>query len=318
MTETQRPVLATGTTDPGAGAPRAKTWAGWAGMWWSIIYIPPHLWVAFGGSADIMGIPDPTAAEKAANWGATVLCLGAALVSLALVKSWGRVAPRWLLLGITWGAAAVALLHWAALSVLTALKLTGVIPYEAKDAYFTVDKLASIDRWNLFVFEPWFLGLGVFLIIAALQSRKLVKVWDSEPSPVLPRWMTATGWARQLALLGLAVALAVHVVWATGSRLLLAAPANTGIGRLNDWWVYDSFVAVLCAVAAYLVYTKAVTRTARVMSGLITMAGFLQVMWGVFTFDWWIFAVYGPFVTGIGLLLELSIQRAALAKAEAH
>lgn len=291
-----------------------RTWAGWAGMWWSLIYIPPHLWVAFGGTAGIMGIPDPGPEEKAANWGASVLCVGAALVSMALVKQWGRIAPRWLLIGIAWGAAAVALLHWAALSVLTALRLTGVMPYEAKDDYFTAEKLASIDRWNLFVFEPWFLGLGVFLIIGALQSRTLAKQWRHDPTPALPTWMTSTGWARLLCLLGLAVALGLHVVWATGNRLLLAPQANTGIGRLNDWWVYDIGVAVLCVLTAYLVWTNALTPLARIMSGTITMMGFLQVMWGVFTFDWYLFAVYGPFVTGIGLLFELSIIRTRLDK----
>ncbi|MFC5286659.1 DUF3995 domain-containing protein [Actinokineospora guangxiensis] len=315
MTDTQTAASAPRAEAPSGG--KARTWAGWAGMIWSLVYIPPHLWVAFGGSADIMGIPDPGATEKAANWGASVLCLGAALVSLALVKPWGRIAPRWLLLGIAWGAAVVALLHWGVLSVLIALKLSGVIAYEAQDEYFTVEKLASIDRWNLFVFEPWFLGLGVFLIIGAVQSRRLAQQWKSDSTPALPGWMVATGWARALGLLGIAATLVMHVVWATGSRFLLAPQANTGIGRLNDWWVYDGAVALLCLPAAVLLHAlgrpgAGPSGAAKAIAGTITMLGFLQVLWGVFTFDWWIYAVYGPLLTGVGLLFELTVQRAAL------
>jgi hypothetical protein len=47
------------------------------------------------------------------------------------------------------------------------------------------------------------------------------------------------------------------------------------------------------------------TRADRVSTGLI-LAGIAVVVWGVFTFDPWTFAGFGPTVIGAGLLLSLS------------
>lgn len=177
-----------------------RRWGGYAGFGWALAYIPIHIYWALGGSAAFLGLTHLTPEFAIANWGASVVILGAALVSLALVRPWGRLLPRWALLGAAWIGAAAGILHWAAFTAVAVTRLSGP------------------DWWNLLVFEPWFLLMGVFLIVAAVQSRRL-----------FPR----------------------------GER--------------------------------------------RLWSAILLLSGLVVVLWGVYSFNLWLFLLYGPAIMLVGL-----------------
>ncbi|WP_163573668.1 hypothetical protein [Fodinicola feengrottensis] len=82
------------------GMTSTKRWSGYAGLVWALAYIPIHIYWAFGGSAAFLGLARTNADFQIANWGASVVLLGAGLTAFALVRPWGRLLPRW---GGCWG-----------------------------------------------------------------------------------------------------------------------------------------------------------------------------------------------------------------------
>jgi Protein of unknown function (DUF3995) len=79
---------------------------------------------------------------------------------LALVRPWGRVVPRGLLLGAAWAASAVLSGYGGLLVAVGALVLSGVISPSGP-----VDRTAL--RWHVLVWDLWFLVWGLLLGVAA-------------------------------------------------------------------------------------------------------------------------------------------------------
>jgi hypothetical protein len=130
------------------------------------------------------------------NWAASLVLIGAAVFSLALVQRWGRRLPRGVLLGTAWVGAVVAILHWVAFSVQILLNMTGV----------TDGEVTTFHRWNLFVLEPWFLGMGVLLGVAAAQNSRDARAAAVDAPPAVPRSPAAVA-SVAVALFGLLVIL---------------------------------------------------------------------------------------------------------------
>ena len=88
------------------------------------------------------------------------------MLALALVRPWGRLVPRRVLLGVAW-AGAVVLVGYGALYVVGgALALGGV-----------VEVAGGRDRaalwWHVLVWDLWFLVWGMLLGVAAWRFRRL-------------------------------------------------------------------------------------------------------------------------------------------------
>jgi hypothetical protein len=91
-----------------------------------------------------------------------VLKVLAGLVALALVRPWGRVVPRRLLLVAAWGPAAIFCLYAAANFVDHGLMESG--------ARSIPDALgADALRWHLLLWDPWWLLGGILFAAAAWQ-----------------------------------------------------------------------------------------------------------------------------------------------------
>ena len=92
----------------------------------------------------------------AANAAAAVLKALVGFLALALVQPWGRLLPRRALLVAAW-VMAVALIAYGALQTgAVALLLSEVIePTELVES--------RVLRWRLFLWEPWFLVIGLLL-----------------------------------------------------------------------------------------------------------------------------------------------------------
>ena len=93
-------------------------------------------------------------------WAAGVLKVVAGLVALALVRPWGHMFPRWLLLAAAWGGAVLLTFYGGFFVAGEALVVSGVVP-----ASESADWRAL--RWHLFLWDPWFLVWGVLLSVAA-------------------------------------------------------------------------------------------------------------------------------------------------------
>lgn len=81
---------------------------GYAASAWGCVYGGLQLYWALGGQ---VGFSSSVASDLGfvAGWVSVVLCAIGAVVALATVQSWGRIIPRWLLLGPAWiGAAFLA------------------------------------------------------------------------------------------------------------------------------------------------------------------------------------------------------------------
>ncbi len=97
-------------------------------------------------------------ALSAAAWGTGIAKVLTGL--LALVRPWGRVFPRWMMLAAGWGGASVLTLYGGVKVIIQALVVGGAIVPSGP-----VNWLAL--RWHLFLWDPWFLLWGVLLGVAA-------------------------------------------------------------------------------------------------------------------------------------------------------
>jgi len=148
-----------------ADAVPLTSWAGYGGCAWALAYVPIHIYWAITGSSWPFGeLPASLQVVqwREANWAATVVITSAAVVSLALVQPWARRLPRRILLGVVWTGAVFAVLHWLVISTQILLLMIGI----------TGGVATKFDRWNLFVFEPWFLIMGMLLAVAAAQYAR--------------------------------------------------------------------------------------------------------------------------------------------------
>lgn len=283
-----------------------RRWVAYAGFGWAISYLPIHIYWALGGLTPAIGITTSSQNMRAANWGASLVILGAGLISLSLAQRWGEILPRPLRHGAAWIGGVFGILHGLAFSVAGTLRLAGVIEYPA-NTDLTLAQAHAYDWANLLYFEPWFAIMGLLLIGGSLYARR------DGASPPVPAWMRRAGWARPVAITTLGLASLAHLVWASGADVLIPARAGDLPPRLVEFGPFNAAVAVLLAVLAGVVAGRRPAGR-RYGGTALTLAGLFAVVWGVFTFDPWTFAGYGPALMAIGLLTLLPSGTARAAK----
>jgi hypothetical protein len=112
-----------------------------------------------GGSLEELASKgDPTVLSLTGMAG--VLKVAGAALALALVRPWGLVVPRRLLLAAAWAGSVVLVLYGGLYVIVGALVLAGVV-----DVSGTVDRTAL--WWHVLVWDLWFLVWGVLLGLAA-------------------------------------------------------------------------------------------------------------------------------------------------------
>lgn len=159
---------AAGTLAP-ASAPRRRAGAaGYAACAWALAFAAVSFYWAAGGSAgaDTIG-PALTSLALARDpefvailWITGVLKAFAGLLALALVRPWGRLIPRWLLLLAGWGTGVALILYGGASFVQHALMVTGVIGIPAGLG-------VTAARWHLLLWDPWWLLGGILFAVTA-------------------------------------------------------------------------------------------------------------------------------------------------------
>ncbi len=147
-----------------APTPARASVAAYAACAWSLAFAAVHLYWALGGTAGL-----PPGMSVGANPAlfvidvvAVPLCVVGALLVLSFVRPWGRTFPRRLLLVCGWGVCAVLVFHSAPTLVRGILVAAGLLDAD----------LSVLDRWSLFVYEPWFFVGGLLYGAAVLFSGR--------------------------------------------------------------------------------------------------------------------------------------------------
>jgi hypothetical protein len=162
---------------PGVTSDTRRRWPGWASYAasaWALAFAAVHLYWALGGT---VGLPkgmsvDMNPALFVVDVLAVPLCVVGALLALSLVRPWGRLFPRRFLLACAWGVCALLVFHATPTLIWDGLVAAGL----------RETNLSVLERWSLFVYEPWFFMGGVLYGVAAWgYGRRL-----SRPGPAGP------------------------------------------------------------------------------------------------------------------------------------
>ena len=147
------------------------TWAGYAAAVWAIAYaVGVRGYQGFGGTLGLAGtFQDPDGMRRASLIAGAVIFL-AGIGALAFVRPWGLRIPRMLVILPALAGATYAMAHALTAYITKPLHALGVIDLEFK-GWAHLDEGALI-RWDLFFYEPWFLGLGVLVTVGALHHYR--------------------------------------------------------------------------------------------------------------------------------------------------
>lgn len=301
---TEPEILTTGRTP--------RLWAGYLAAGWAGAYLlSAHLPIVILGRPLLPWPEDPRPGSQMPSnlteAAVIMMLVGAAGVSLALVRPWGRAVPRWLLLGIAWTGSGVAVAHWAIWSAQAAMRLINGfntpppngVTLEAWQTY-----AHRLDVLNLTLYEPWFLGMGILLGLTAWQNhrrsralRRLAEQRGDQPStPPPPAWMIKNGWP--------AIALLPWAVAAVGVQLYWVITVDRSWARI--FCLVGIALSLGAALSGQLVQHDHAQRLSRVLGGTLVLGGLTVTLFGIMSFAPWIFAVYGPGLMAGGLLLELA------------
>lgn len=124
-----------------------------------LVFAAVHLYWGLGGTAGLppgLSLVDTTALFVIDLLAIPLNILGA-LLALALVRPWGDRFPRWLLLGAAWGASGLFVLH----------ALPAVIDAAGLVLGRRGTELTPMDRFSLFLYEPFWLLGGILIGVAA-------------------------------------------------------------------------------------------------------------------------------------------------------
>jgi hypothetical protein len=155
-------------TSTSGGRSRPGTWAGYAACGCALLYAAVSFYWAAGGAAGLGTIGGQLEELGRARdpgiialvWATGFLKVIGGLLALTLVRPWGRVFPRHLLLAAAWGGSGLLTLYGGFLVIVEALVVTGIVPTPE-----SVDWTAL--WWHLLVWDAWFLVWGVLLGVAA-------------------------------------------------------------------------------------------------------------------------------------------------------
>lgn len=151
---------------------KKAVWPAYLGCLWAVMYaVFVRFYQAAGGTAGLPGQYSNPEALQMASYYAGVLIMACGFVLIALVKTWGRVVPHWVpfiggknihrlfILIPTLSCTAILIAHGISGMITKALLLAEIITIQFT-GWVTLD-VKSLALWSLFVYEPWFLIMGI-------------------------------------------------------------------------------------------------------------------------------------------------------------
>jgi hypothetical protein len=183
---------------------RPPPWAGYVAFAWAAVYaVCVRLYQGLGGTVGLAGTFEDPAAMRRASLIAAGGILLVGIASLALVRPWGLRLPRWLVIVPALAGSAYAAAHALTAYVTKPLDAAGVI--ELRFDGWATRREAAQFAWDLLFYEPWFLGLGVWVTLAALHHHR--RTGGSARAAARLAWATVAG-ALALATIACAVVVA--------------------------------------------------------------------------------------------------------------
>jgi hypothetical protein len=169
-------------------------------------------------------------------------------------------------------------------------------------------------------FRPANWGACVVIVGAGLTCLSLTRRWGEALPGGLRRGTAWVGglsglahWLLYTVFCALRVAGVIgYPIDADASPRQLRAFDWANLGYFELWFGVMGVLLIACARRSKALDTVRrplrPTRSDRMSTALI-LAGIAVVLWGVFTFDPWTFAGFGPAVLGAGLLISLATDR---------
>ncbi|MEC0210882.1 DUF3995 domain-containing protein [Paenibacillus ehimensis] len=172
---------------------KRSVWPAYAGCVWAFLYaVFVRFYQAAGGTIGLSGQPrSPETGLYMASYIMGVLILICGFILLGLVKPWGRIVPAWVpwiagkpipravILIPTLLCTAFLLAHGAAGIVTRALFLASVIDIHLPEQYWIDMDLHDMALWDLLVYEPWFLMMG---LLSGLTAAHYAQASGVSPS----------------------------------------------------------------------------------------------------------------------------------------
>ena len=162
--------------------PSDVPWAGYATFGWTVVFIAFHVYWFMGGRLGFGDAPDPIPGRRSSVVGWTfnvvVLAMFAAglIVPLALVRSWGRKIPRWMLLALAWLGCAVLVVRGSAGIVGSLLRATSVLPRGLTGLSYeqTLGEAhpSAYTLWSGTAIDAYFLIGGILFRLAARSYQR--------------------------------------------------------------------------------------------------------------------------------------------------
>ena len=212
----------------------------------------------------------------------------------------GTIATRTLgTIGLAWALAYVPIhVYWGLGGTSTPIGITGTQPG------------FRVANW----------GACVVIIGAGLTCLALTRPWGERLPGALRRGTAWAGglfalahWLLYTTFCALRVAGAVgYPVDGSASPQQLRAFDWANLGYLELWFGVMGALLIVCArrsAAVERLRPRLPMRPARRAGLALSLAGILLVLWGVFTFDAWTFALYGPALLAAGLLVSRTTDR---------
>ena len=161
------------TTTRGARAGSPGRWSAYAVCVVALLYALVSFYWAAGGTTGLSTIGgELEQMARARDPGIVAIVLVTAflkvaygLLALALVRPFGRALPRWALLAAAWAGAGLLSAYGGLLVAVQALVAAGIVGV-AEPA----DRRALL--WHLFVWDPWFLVMGLLLGVAVWHYQR--------------------------------------------------------------------------------------------------------------------------------------------------
>jgi hypothetical protein len=148
-------------------------WAGYAACVWCCVFAAMSFYWATGGIVGFVTLspgiqklalePDPT--FTAILWITGILKLVGGLLALALVRSWDRLIPRWMLLAVAWVGCVVMVVHGGDFLVRGMLWMSGVVNVPESVS-------ATVIYGYALVWGPWWLLGGILFGATAWHYQR--------------------------------------------------------------------------------------------------------------------------------------------------
>jgi hypothetical protein len=125
---------------------------------WAALFGLVHVYWLFGGRFGLPAELHITGVLLIIDAVAVPLCFGAAAIALALYRSWG---PRRAVLVLAWLPSAIGLIHAAP-----------TLPDWVELALGRHAPMPDLQRFDVLLYEPWFLAGGVVFGLLCLSARR--------------------------------------------------------------------------------------------------------------------------------------------------